>query len=259
MNAALQRFASISLMLVGVWGGAVLTAVGQQPAEAPPARSNAAAAEPAPAAQAYGDTKTPAELEEERAKIWNSPEMVAAREWLVDHMARSAQITPSQSKRYMEELERLNAQQLKLWLMTFEEQQAERARQQQTFERARQQSVENAIRQNEARQQQAENINRTRDQAAQMARETLATQQQQAHERSRQLVSDRDAAARAALEPSSYIWLNTLPWGPYAGYPVNGGPAIDPAAFRGVLGVTDREPRGTVAPGSPTGTAPNSR
>jgi hypothetical protein len=192
----------------------------------------------------------------ERQKIWDSPEMVEAREWLVDHMARSARITPSQSKRYMDELERLNAQQLKLWLIAFEEQQAERARQSESFERARQQSVENAMRQNEARQQSGQNINRTRDEAARMAQETMADQQRESQKRSRQLVSDRDAAARAALEPSSYIWLNTLPWGPYAGYPVNGGAAIDPAAYQGVLGVENRQPRGTVAPGSGQGLPP---
>jgi hypothetical protein len=239
------RLWSAIALLVTIGAGPLNLALGQEAANSP---TTAGEADRYPE-----ESKTPEELEAEREKIWNSPEMRAAREWLVDHMARSAQITPSQSKRYMEELERLNAQQLKLWLMTFEEQQAERARQQQTFERAREQAVGNALRQNDARRQQAENINRNRDEAARQAQETLASQQQQAHERSRQLVSDRDAAARAALEPTNYIWLNTLPWGPYAGYPVNGGPAIDPAAYRGVLGVTDREPRGTVAPGSAQG------
>jgi hypothetical protein len=219
-----------------------------------PVRAQEAAApavSPPPSDERYAeDAPTKEELETQRQAIWDSEEMVVAREWLVDHMARSAQITPSQSKRYMEELERLNAEQLKLWLMTFEEQQAERARQRETFERARQQSVDNAMRENRATQQAAENINRTRTDAARMAQESLNNQQRAAEERSRQLVSDRDAAARAALEPPSYIWLNTLPWGPYAGYPVGGGAAIDPAAFQGVLGVENRQPPNTVAPGA---------
>jgi hypothetical protein len=197
-------------------------------------------------------------MEAQRLAIWDSKEMLEAREWLVDHMARSAQITPSQSKRYMEELERLNAQQLKLWLMTFEEQQAERARQRETFERARQQSVDNAMRENQAAQKAAENINRTRSDAAKMAQESLNNQQRATEERSRQLVNDRDAAARAALQSSPYIWLNTLPWGPYAGYPVGGGAAIDPAAYQGVLGVQNLLPQGTIAPGSGQG-APRKR
>lgn len=197
------------------------------------------------------------EIEAQRLAIWDSKEMVEAREWLVDHMARSARITPSQSKRYMEELERLNAQQLKLWLMTFEEQQAERARQSKTFERARQQSVDNAMRENQAAQQASENINRTRNEAAKMAQESLQNQQRATEERSRQLVNDRDAAATAALQSSPYIWLNTLPWGPYAGYPVGGGAAIDPAAFQGVLGVRERQ--GTVAPGTPQSGVPTTR
>jgi hypothetical protein len=67
-------------------------------------------------------------------------------------------------------------------------------------------------------------------------------------------VNDRDAAASAALQSSPYIWLNTLPWGPYAGYPVGGGAAIDPAAYQGVLGVRERQ--GTVAPGTPQSRVP---
>jgi hypothetical protein len=214
----------------------------------------APAVSPPPSDEAYTEEAPSKEgIEAQRQAIWDSEEMVEAREWLTDHMARSAQITPSQSKRYMEELERLNAQQLKLWLMTFEEQQTERTRQRETFERARQQSVDNAMRENQATQQAAENINRTRNEAAKMAQESITNQQRAAEERSRQLVSDRDAAARAALQPNSYIWLNTLPWGPYAGYPVGGGGAIDPAAFQGVLGVGDLQPPNTVAPGAPQG------
>lgn len=215
----------------------------------------APAVSPPPSDERYTEEAPSKEAAEAaRLAIWDSKGMVEAREWLVDHMARSAQITPSQSKRYMEELERLNAQQLKLWLMTFEEQQAERVRQRETFDAARQRSVDNAMRENQAAQQAAENINRTRNDAAKMAQESLQNQQRATQERSRQLVSDRDAAARAALEPSSYIWLNTLPWGPYAGYPVGGGAAIDPAAFQGVLGVRERQ--GTVAPGTPQSKVP---
>jgi hypothetical protein len=219
----------------------------------------APAVSPPPSDERYTEEAPSKEaMEAQRLAIWDSKEMLEAREWLVDHMARSAQITPSQSKRYMDELERLNAQQLKLWLMTFEEQQAERARQRETFERARQQSVDNAMRENQAAQKAAENINRTRSDAAKMAQESLNNQQRATEERSRQLVNDRDTAARAALQSSPYIWLNTLPWGPYAGYPVGGGAAIDPAAYQGVLGVDNRLPQGTIAPGSGQG-APRNR
>ena len=219
----------------------------------------APAISPPPSDERYAEEAPSKEaMEAEREAIWDSKEMVEAREWLVDHMARSARITPSQSKRYMEELERLSAQQLKLWLITFEEQQAERARQRESFERARQQSVDNAMRENRATQQAAENINRTRTEAAKMAQESMQNQQRATEERSRQLVSDRDAAAAAALQSSPYIWLNTLPWGPYAGYPVGGGAAIDPAAYQGVLGVDVRLPQNTIAPGSGQG-APRNR
>lgn len=246
------------MKLMRSWLAASLMLTGA-PASSVTAQQPAVPATPPASDARYAEEATPEAQELERQKLWDSPEMVEAREWLLDHMARSAQISPSQSKRYMEELERLSAEQLKLWLMTFEEQQAERTRQREGFERGRQQSVENAMRQNEARQQSGQNINRTRDEAARMAQENMRNQQREAQERSRQLTSDRDAAARAALQPSSYIWLNTLPWGPYAGYPVNGGAAIDPAAFQGVLGIQNKQPRNTVAPGSPQGRTPTDR
>ena len=224
--------------------GGVDFARGQQPTPA--------AATPPPTDERYTETpaRTQEEIDKERTAIWDSAEMVAAREWLVDHMARSARITPSQSQRYMEELKRLSPEQMKLWLITFEEQQAERNRQNQTFESARQMSVDRAMQANQASQQAAENVTRTRNQAAQTAQESIRNQQQAAQQRSQQLTSDRDAAAQAMLQPSAYIWLNTAPWGPYAGYPIGGGPAIDPAAYRGVLGVTNREPANTISPGA---------
>ncbi|QDT72726.1 hypothetical protein [Lacipirellula limnantheis] len=243
------------MKLIRLVAAASLMAAGAALAEVRAQQPAAPAVTPPTTDERYTEgAPTPEQLEAQRLAIWDSKEMVEAREWLVDHMARSARITPSQSKRYMDELERLNAEQLKLWLMTFEEQQAERARQRDSFERARRQSVDNAMRENQATQQAAENINRTRTEAAKIAQESLQSMQQQAQERSRQLVSDRDAAATAALQSSPYIWLNTLPWGPYAGYPVGGGAAIDPAAFQGVLGVRERQ--GTVAPGTPQSGVP---
>lgn len=246
------------MKLTQSWLVALLTLVGAL-ANSASAQQPAVPTTPPASDARYTEETTPEAQELERQKLWDSPEMVEAREWLLDHMARSAQISPSQSKRYMKELEQLNAEQLKLWLITFEEQQAERTRQREGFERGRQQSVENAMRQNEARQQSGQNINRTRDEAARQAQESMRNQQRESQERSRQLASDRDAAARAALQPSSYIWLNTLPWGPYAGYPVNGGAAIDPAAYQGVLGIQNIQPRNTVAPGSQQGRNANDR
>lgn len=220
-----------------------------EPTPTDPVASTSATDEGYDDSQSPEGPQTPEEIEAERKAIWESPPMVSAREWLEDHMGRSAQITPSQASRYMKELERLTPTQMKLWLITFEEQQAERARSRETFEGARQMSVDNAMRANEAAQRAQENVQRTRNEAARMAQDSINSQQQTAQDRSRQLASDRDAAATAALQPSSFIWLNTLPWGPYAGYPIGGGAAIDPAAFQGVLGVTNREPRNTIAPG----------
>jgi hypothetical protein len=69
---------------------------------------------------------TPAGMDAERAKIWNSPNMLRARAWLYDHISKSAKITPEEGQKYIKELENLTAPQMKLWLLRFDHEEDQR-------------------------------------------------------------------------------------------------------------------------------------
>ena len=192
-------------------------------AEAPPNVAPSADVAPSTPATPYTPyPSTPDDVEAEREEIWDSPEMLRARAWLREYTARSAQITPAQAKEYMAELERMTPMQMKLWLLKFQEQREMTVQQQAAVERGRQTAVGNAMRVNQQTEQAEANIDQGSTLAAETARESLAAQWQAAQARSQQLASDRDAAATEAMRSDPYVWANTLPWGPYAGYPLNG-------------------------------------
>jgi hypothetical protein len=65
----------------------------------------------------------------ERDEIWNSPDMLRARAWLKDYCSKSAKVTPEMAKQYETELANMSPNQMRLYLMKFDEQ--EQMRQQQ--------------------------------------------------------------------------------------------------------------------------------
>jgi hypothetical protein len=55
----------------------------------------------------------------EREAIWNSPDMLAAREWLSTYFAASKQYSPRDAQRYLNQLHKLSAPQMREWLGDF--------------------------------------------------------------------------------------------------------------------------------------------
>jgi hypothetical protein len=183
---------------------------------------------PQPSAPYPGAPGATGDMAAQREQIWNSPQMLRARAWLQEYTARSARISPSEARQYMEELSQLTPTQMKLWLLKFQEQEEMMQRQQAAFEAGRQESVSRAMQFNQATQQSVANINLGSDDAADAARQSLAQQEQATRQMGLQKDADRNEAVDAMRSPAPYIWANTLPWGPYAGYPA-GGP-VDPGA-----------------------------
>jgi hypothetical protein len=183
---------------------------------------------PQPSAPYPGAAGATGDIAAQREQIWNSSQMLRARAWLQEYCARSARISPTEARQYMEELSQLTPSQMKLWLLKFQEQEEMMQRQQAAFEAGRQESVARAMQFNQATQQSYSNINRDSDEAADAARQSMAQQQQATRQMALQKDADRDEAVDAMRSPAPYIWANTLPWGPYAGYPA-GGP-VDPGA-----------------------------
>ena len=80
-------------------------------------------------------------LDEEREKVWNSSEMLNARAWLETYFERSAKISDTQAKKYMDGLRTLYPDQMKLWLIKFQADRKGRKQQTESERMTRQQSI----------------------------------------------------------------------------------------------------------------------
>jgi hypothetical protein len=102
----MKRFVVAALMLAVVGVSFAKVAFSQSAAPAPTTKPAAATA-PAP----YHPGANAA-MDAERAKIWESPQMLRARAWVKDYCAHSAKITPAEAKEYEAELANLSPKQM---------------------------------------------------------------------------------------------------------------------------------------------------
>jgi len=124
--------------------------------------------------------ETPKSMDPERAKVWNSPQMLKARAWLADYCQRSARVSPEQTEEYLHELEKLTPVQMKLWLLKFEQEDEQRQEQYQAFQKTHQAALTHALAMQHAIQQSYADINRGETEAAQSEEGQLNQQRQQA-------------------------------------------------------------------------------
>lgn len=75
-------------------------------------------------------------MQAERDEIWNSPDMLRARAWLKDYCSKSAKVTPEMAKQYESELQNMTPNQMRLYLMKFDEQEQVRQQQYAMFQNA---------------------------------------------------------------------------------------------------------------------------
>jgi len=75
-------------------------------------------------------------VQAEREEIWNSPDMLRARAWLKDYCSKSAKVTPEMAKQYESELANMSPNQMRLYLMKFDEQEQMRQQQYAMFQQA---------------------------------------------------------------------------------------------------------------------------
>lgn len=247
----MSRIASclVALMVASTLVAAVAVAQTLTPtpssAEAPPAANEQPTLTPSPARAPYPAT-TAAEMDAERAKIWNSPAMLRGRAWLHDYCARSAKVTPEQAQEYLTELQNMTPSQMKLWLLKFQEQEEMIQQQQAAFNVHRQVGVQQAMGVEKATQQSYANINQDETEKAQTAEQSLDEQQQFAQQRGLQKSADRDYAATMNSLPWGSAWANQSPWGPYAGYPMGG-----PGPYGGGAGAGHYHVHYHIAPAAP--------
>lgn len=65
------------------------------------------------------------DIDAEREKVWNSPEMLAARAELELTFKRSAKITDEQAAKYMADLKAKSPDNMRIWLIQYQEQRAQ--------------------------------------------------------------------------------------------------------------------------------------
>jgi hypothetical protein len=146
------------------------------------------------------------DVEAERAKIWNSPQMLRARAWLKEHDADSAKVTPEEAKEHQEELANLTPKQMKLWLLKFQHEDEIRQQQQALFNAQRQAQVQQAMAAHQQMKQAYANINADANQAAKNVEGSIQQQQEFAQQDGLQKNADRDAAVNNLLAPPFLGW-----------------------------------------------------
>ena len=160
-----------------------------------------------------------ADMDAERAKIWDSPQMLRARAWLKEHDADSAKVTPEEAQEHQTELANLSPKQMKLWLLKFQHEHELRQQQQAMFNAQRQAQVQQAMAAHQQMKQAYANINADANQAASNVESSIKQQQEFAQQDGLQKGADRDAAVNNLLAPPFSGWGG---YGAYGGYGVGG-------------------------------------
>src|SRR3990172_2308309 len=130
----------------------------------------------APQGQAQS-TSSPAAMDAERAQIWNSPNMLQARAWLLRYCQTSAKVKPGDAQKFMTELENMTPAQMQLWLMKFDEEEQAKQQQQALWKQAHSAALSQAMAANRATQQSYTAIEQEETQSAGEEQQQLNIQQ----------------------------------------------------------------------------------
>lgn len=160
-----------------------------------------------------GSTATPpGEVEVERVKIWNSPEMEQARAYIEGYALRSARFQPKDAAAYLAKLRQMSPADMKAWLERFKVKQASLARSAAVAKAGRQMAIDRALAEHEAVQQSYANLKLNQTAAAQMNDQRVEQQQQLG----RQMASARDAfrseQATTMMHSPDYSWIIDPPY-----------------------------------------------
>ena len=182
MKRQLQAIVAVVAMFL-----AVRETVGQTPAGATPAGEGAAAAttevSSAPATEPYSSPgatpTTPDEIEAQRLKIWTSPLMVEAREWVLDRGRRSTRFTTVDATRFLADLRQRSPEEMQRWLDRYAARRKQLARSAEVTNFARQLSLEHSISRLQRVADAYDNINAGQSEAALAARDRIHGQQEE--------------------------------------------------------------------------------
>lgn len=107
----------------------------------------------------------------EQLEIWNSPEMLEARNAVLEFCRRSGQTSPAEGQQFLARLSQLSPEEMRLWLERFRTRRMHVSRGREVERKARQLTVEYTIRRQEEMRRAAANIADLRREAAESTRE----------------------------------------------------------------------------------------
>ncbi len=145
-----------------------------------------------------------AQVQAEREEIWNSADMLRARAWLKDYCSKSAKVTPEMAKQYEAELANMSPNQMRIWLMKFDEEEQQRQQQYAMFQQQNASGLQQAMAAHKQTQQAYSALNQAQTEAAQGAQ---------------QQIDEQRAAAQTEQENRQLDQSNPYPYGggPYGG------------------------------------------
>jgi hypothetical protein len=146
-------------------------------------------------------------IQAEREEIWNSSDMLRARAWLKDYCSMSAKVTPEMAKQYETELANMSPNQMRIYLMKFDEQEQARQQQYAMFQQANSAELRQAAAMRKQTQQAYAAINEGESAAANQEERDITEQRE----------SEQNAQQARMLDsgPYSYGYGNGGYGGPY--------------------------------------------
>jgi hypothetical protein len=124
-----------------------------------------------------GSSPTTPGMSAERAVIWHSPEMVAARDYITEYGRRSRQFTSTDATAYLTRLSQFTPEEMRAWLGRYQARQAALLRNEQVAKAARQTAVGYSLGRLQAEQQAQRNASLWQTEGALAARDRYQTQQ----------------------------------------------------------------------------------
>jgi hypothetical protein len=235
MNASRSFLVAALVLAVSVIGDRVVTAqvvetASQQPFGASaaanrqavsnmatPNNANAAQVPPQAAAAPAASPIDAAAMEAEKDQIWNSPEMLRARAWLKDYCSKSARVTPEMAKQYESELANMTPNQMRIYLMKFDQEEQQRQQQYSMYQQQNEYLMQRAMAAHKQTQQGYAALNQAQSSAAQNAQQQFTEQREQAQQNQE----------NKRIDQTPY-YGGTYYGGPYGGYFYGANPGYGP-------------------------------
>jgi hypothetical protein len=168
---------------------------------------DAASAAPTNTTDAYeGDAASSEVIDAQRAKIWNSPEMLEARAYVTEYGRRSRQFNAQAAEKYLANLSQFSPEQMQAWLKRYQTRRANLRQGEEAQQAARELSVRHALDRLETVRQGYENFNQGQNEGAEIAREQLVARQQFSEQMAAARQAERDAQLMRMYTPA-YQWL----------------------------------------------------